>query len=267
MHRPVVASILVVLLLGTLAAPAPAEPAGQQEQTERRPGYAATPADAAVRPGAPMGSGAASTIPMVETKAYCTYNWVFHDVVRADPVTGVTPEPAAYIGTAGHCTDEVGEVVSVVGYGRIGTVVFDSDLVGSDADFSLVRLDPRVVADTHPQMRGFAAPTGYVTGEDLAAGDLVGVHGYGMVVGQNDVTRDRVGVLVSHSEEEYVADMPALPGDSGSALVHVETGAALGIISRFGFDQRPPSTDVGPLLPWILRELDAAGFDVELALI
>lgn len=202
---------------------------------------------APLRPGSSLGG-------------YCTFNWVFHQVVfpteeEPDPV------PEVYIGTAGHCTDDIGERVTLTGYGQAGSVVFDTDLVGSGSDFSLIRLDPDVVADTNPQMRGFVGPTGYVTPDELTFGDQVDIHGYGLVVGQFEQTRARFGVLTDWNDQEYVADMPAVNGDSGAPLLHDETGEALGIISRYGIDQTPPSTDVGPLLTWILDDLAAAGFD------
>jgi len=182
-----------------------------------------------------------------------------------DSPEGEYPAPKAYIGAAGHCTDDLGERVSIIGGGEIGTVVYDSDLVGSGVDFSLVELDADVVGDTHPQMRGFVAPTGHADPADLAQGQLVGIHGYGLVLGQNDLTRDRQGVLMGWNDDEYVADMPAVNGDSGAPLVLSDSGLALGIISRYGFAAPPPSTDTGPLLSWILRELDTAGLTVELA--
>lgn len=262
MHR----SALLALVAAAMALPTAAPVAADLPESPS-PDYAESPDDATIRPGAPVGEDGFSDLPMTETDAYCTYNWVFHDVVEPDPVTGETPEPAAYIGTAGHCTDDLGERMSLVGLGEFGTVVYDSDLVDSGVDFTLIRIDDELVSDTHPQMLGFAAPTGYATPEDLAVGDVVGLHGYGVVLGQNDVTRDREGLLVGFNDHEYVADMPAVNGDSGSPLVLSDSGLALGIISRYGFTASPPSTDTGPLLPWILDELTTTGFDVELATI
>lgn len=256
-------SLLLILFVATAATAFSPVPAVVDDRPT--PAYAATPEDAYVRPGAGVGEDLGGDPPMTEIDAYCTYDWVFHDVVEPDPETGEYPTPKAYIGTAGHCTDDVGERMSIIGGGEIGTVVYDSDLGSSGVDFSLVELDPQVVGDTHPQMRGFAAPTGYAKPADLAEGQFVGIHGYGVVLGQNDLTRTREGVLVAWNDDEYVADMPAVNGDSGAPLVLSESGLALGIISRYGFGATPPSTDTGPLLNWVLRELDAAGFKVELA--
>lgn len=233
------------------------------------PAYAADPADAAIRPGAGMldPGGDAADLPMTELDTYCSWNWIFHDVVERDPETGEWPEPKAYIGTAAHCTDEVGQRVATIGADDFGTVVYDSDDIGSQVDFSLIEIDAARVGEAHPQMFGFEAPTGFVTADELAIGDVLAHHGYGLLLGQNDLTRDRYGLVVGKTEHEYVAETMAQFGDSGSPFALLETGEAVGIVSRYGFDQVPPSTDVGPLLPWILEHLADAGFDVELATI
>lgn len=240
--------LLVYLLVGSaLVAAAPTTTGVQDNHVE--PAFGGL--DSPIRPGSSLGG-------------YCTYNWVFYDLVyptAEDP----HPTPAVYIGTAAHCTDDLGERTVLPGVGHIGTVVYDSDLVGSDVDFSLVEIDAPLVEETNPQMRGFVGPTRVVAADDLEVGDQVDVHGYGIVLGQNDLTRSRFGFLVNWTDHEYVADMPAVNGDSGAPLLHDETGAALGIISRYGFSAMPPSTDVGPLMTWVMDELEEAGFDVTIA--
>lgn len=199
-------------------------------------------ASATIRPGASLGG-------------FCTFNFLYE-----------APNGTGYIGTAAHCTD-IGDRVTIPGTGEIGTVVYDSDDHGSGVDFSLIQLDDDAISKAHPQMFGFVGPTGYMNVSDLAVGDLIHLHGYGVVLGQNDVTRDRSGVLVDWNEDEYNVDMPAVNGDSGSALLH-DSGKAFGIISRYGIANTPPSTDQGPLMPYIFRELEKAGFgDVRLATI
>lgn len=189
----------------------------------------------------------------------CTFNFAFYK-------PGTKGKPAtAYIGTAAHCTDKLGEVVSNPEVGEVGEVVYDSDLVDSGVDFTLIQLNPEVVAKTNPTVFGWGGPTRSVTQEDLAVGDQVDVYGYGLLLGETEQTRPRYGVLMAFTEQEYQANMPAVNGDSGAPLIHHETGAALGIISRYGFTI-PPTTDMGPLMPWIFEELKAAGFgDVKLA--
>lgn len=196
---------------------------------------------------------------------YCTFNYLFYEVVY--PTAEVpNPVPDVFIGTAGHCTDAIGERVELEGFGEIGTVVYDSDLVRSGVDFSLVELDPNLVGQSNPQMRGFTGPKGVATPGMFALGDRVDVYGYGIVFGEREETRPRFGVLTEWDQNEYSADMPAVNGDSGAPLLHDKSGFALGIISRYGI-RIPPSTDRGPLVDWALREVRAAGFNVILATI
>lgn len=207
--------------------------------------------DSAIRPGSSIGN--------------CTLNWVFYEeVVPTDD--DPDPIPEIYAGTAAHCVSEVGQRIAIPDFGEFGTVVYDSDEFGSTVDFALIEIDAELLDDTNPKMRGWDGPYGFATPDDLAIGDIVAIHGYGMVLGQNEFTRDRFGVLTNWDDDEYVVNMPAVFGDSGSPLIHVDSGLALGIISRFGFFATPPSTDTGPMMPWIFSELDAAGFgDVVLA--
>ena len=238
------ASIFALVAALPLSLPAAADP------EPVRPAFG--PLSSPIRPGSSMGG--------------CTYNYIYYE--RVYPTVEVpNPVPDVFIGTAGHCTDEPGQRTSLPGVGEIGTVVYDSDVVDSGVDFSLIQLDPELVAQTNPQMRGFEGPKGVATPAMLALGDRVDVYGYGMVVGEVEQTRPRFGLLTDWTETEYVADMPAVNGDSGAPLLHDESGYALGIISRYGLGQVPPSTDVGPLITWALQEVRGAGFDVVLATI
>lgn len=245
-------AIAAAVALAAAAAPAPpaddGDPRGGSPDEAAAVGLVWGGLDAPIRPGASLGG-------------YCTFNFVFFDAVTGTP----------YIGTAAHCTDEVGERVELRGTGEIGTVAFDSDDIGSAVDFSLIELDADLVASTNPTMLGWEhGPVGAVTIQDLAVGDQIDLHGHGIVLGWNDLTRSRFGYLVDWTEEgEFVVDMPAVNGDSGSPLLHDATGKAFGVVSRYGLDgDKIPSTDVGPMLPFIFRELGANGFaDVVVATI
>lgn len=213
------------------------------KKVQRVPQWGGT--DSPLRPGSSLGG-------------YCTFNFAYYT-----PGTKARP-PKAYIGTAGHCTSDIGEVVESPGLGPVGKVVYDSDLVESPVDFSLIELDPHVVGETNPAVLGWGGPKGTIAPEELALGDRVDVYGYGIGFGSFEETRPRHGYLVSWTDREYQADMPAVNGDSGAPLIHHDTGLALGIISRYGIAV-PPSTDLGPLMVWILEELAAAGLNVQLA--
>lgn len=205
-------------------------------------------ASAAIRPGAPIG--------------WCTYNFLFFA-----PANGTY-----YIGTAAHCTDELGQRMPLSGYAdEIGTVVYDSDNAtesNTNADFSLIELDPELNLEAHPQVVNRGGPTGFATAADVEVGDVIEHHGYGMVFGDFEETRDRDGILSSWGDD-YCSESPIWWGDSGSPILHADTGKALGIVSRAGWiDCVPTAQLMGATLPYIFRELEEYGWGgVELATI
>ena len=241
----------LVLLLSLLPAVAHGDPSSPVDPLPAFGGL-----DAPLRPGADMPG--------------CTFNFVYYDSVLDVLPDGTRETPTAYIGTAGHCTDELDEEVSLVGYGPIGRVVFDSDIdidPNDSADFTLIELYPHVVADTNPTMLDWGGPTGFVTAEELQVGDLFSIHGYGTGYGSTSVTQARKAAIVGWDDEEYAANGPIHFGDSGASLLHDRTGKALGIVSRANLDGPfPPSSLTGAMMPYIFAELAEAGFgDVVLA--
>ncbi len=195
----------------------------------------------------------------------CTFDWAF-----VDPVAG-----AYFIGLAAHCTsnpdannveDGTGTRTGGAGFTKStawGTIVFDSDNatlqtdldIEERVDFSLIRLDEGVNLRTHPQMMGFPAPVGFIACEETVEGDAIGWHGYGMVFGEAEPTRTRQGALAFCDGRDYGAYTAAIWGDSGSAVVHVATMKALGIVSRLGVESTPPTELMGATVDYILREL------------
>ncbi len=202
------------------------------------------PTSALIRPGAPIG--------------WCTFNFLF-----------TAPNGTYYIGTAAHCTEGPGERIPLVGMGEIGTVVYDSDNAtesNTNADFALIQLDDELNLQANPQMVNHAGPAGFVTEADVEMGDTIEHHGYALVWGQTELTRDREGILTEFGDD-YCAESPVWWGDSGSPVLHASSGKALGIVSRAGWLDCLPSAQVmGATLPYILRELAEYGWaDVELA--
>lgn len=198
------------------------------------------PAVARLRPGGSLGG-------------YCTLNFVFTDAAGN-----------AYIGTAAHCTDDSGDRVSTSGVGEWGTVVYDSDTAPGAArtvDFSLIRIDPEDVPNTHPSVLGVGGPTGIAARSELTTGERLDFHGYGLVFGSAPATRERFGVLVQTTPTLYRADMPAVNGDSGAPIVSADDGKAMGIVSHYGL---PYSTDEGPLMTFVMAELQKANLGVSL---
>lgn len=181
---------------------------------------------------------------------FCTYNFLFYDASNA------------YVGTAAHCTDQLNEVARLGNGQRVGVVVYDSDRTtgaNADVDFSLIKLDASMIAQANPKVLGpVHGPTGSVTSADLRIGEPVAFYGYGLLLGELAQTRPREGALVTFSATMYQADMLAVNGNSGAPILEKETGKALGTVSHYG----TCTTDEGPLMSFVLSELDRAGFDV-----
>lgn len=245
--RTLVGVVAVVGLLATAAhadPDPPPEPSRDDALVTTKPNFGDE--SSPIRPGASMRH------PVGDTADYCTLNFVFYDPKELNP--------PVYIGTAGHCTSKTGERIRLSSGQTVGTVVYDSDKAGSDVDFSLIRIDAAMVSKTNPKVLGWGGPRGVASRSGLKTGDQVDMHGYGMVLGGQESTRSRWGILTGWTSKEYTADIPAVNGDSGAPLLHHRSGRALGIISRYGVFSIPPSTDAGPLMSWIFAAIDEAGF-------
>lgn len=206
--------------------------------------------DSPIRPGAPIG--------------WCTYNFLFF-----------APENGTYyIGTAAHCTDELGQRMPLSGFqDEIGTVVYDSDNAtesGTNADFSLILLDDGMNLQANPTMMNLQGPKGHTLAADVAVGDVIEHHGYGMVFGSFEQTRDREGVFSGWSGgpgRDYCSESPIWWGDSGSPIMHKDTQKAFGIVSRAGWVSCVPTAQLmGATLEYIFDELAEYGWEgVQLA--
>jgi len=183
----------------------------------------------------------------------CTLNFVFQGAA----------DRTLYIGTAGHCTDVVGQRVSTAA-GEIGTVAFRV-LEGTD-DFAIIEIDERLHALVSPKVRGLGGPTGSTTAAGTTAGDRVMLYGHGMVYGSFEATRARSGLLTKDDAFEWFAALPAIFGDSGGPVLHGPSGAALGVISGVSADQTRPHTVMGTTIERALELLAEAGLPVELKL-
>jgi hypothetical protein len=127
-------------------------------------------------------------------------------------------------------------------------------------DFTLIALDEGANEFAHPQAISIPGPTGFIDCLAVDAGDRFSYHGYGIPWGVLESTRTRTGILTSCDRWEYAGQTNVSGGDSGAPVIH-ESGAALGIASRFGTTTNPPATLTGPTIPYILKELGKAGFD------
>ncbi|HUP90679.1 MAG TPA: hypothetical protein VM074_00415 [Solimonas sp.] len=215
------------------------------------------PADLPIQPGAPkyVHGGPTNGTPL----GICTLNFVFQDA------------QSTYIGAAGHCSLVVGERETAPEIGKFGTVVFrvscrvqvlpDSCPDGGPQtdDFALIRVDADKLALVSPVMRGVgAAPTGFTIPGDTLQGDLLAEHTQGLPGGAVPATRTQTGVFVSDDELFFDSTLVGLT-DSGSPVLHMADGKALGIVTtsdNYG--------NAGPTIERVLELLAEAGFEVAL---
>jgi hypothetical protein len=247
--------VAIVLLAGCITTPEQGPPGDGADATdepfERLPVEFGSLDEAFIRPGAPIG--------------WCTYNFLFVD---PDGESG-NGTPTYYIGTAAHCVNDVGQEMPLAGEGTIGEVAFstyndtyvDDYGVRRGADFALVRLYPDMNLNAHPLMMNTAGPTGVATASDVALGDELEHHGYGMVFGDIEPARDRPGFLVTF-EDDFCSQSAVWWGDSGSPVLHAETGMALGLVSRLGgLECNPTSHLAGATIIHVLEEMAKTPFD------
>lgn len=184
----------------------------------------------------------------------CTVNFVFDGGGKV------------YIGTAAHCVSKLGEkVFSVVGGGcnDFGTVAYIGDADSTARDFALIEVRSDCESKVSAAVKGHPQyPTGSTTYQETTLGDAVQFSGYGLGFGFTAVTQEeRVGVFQSDNAHSYQLSGPTNFGDSGGPIVHVSTGEALGIISRFC---TLACTDTGPTVEGMLKHLADDGLPVTL---
>lgn len=194
----------------------------------------------------------------------CTSGFLFVDPERE----------TYYLSTAGHCTAAYGGLgsrISVEGFGEVGTVVFESnpDTVNEQGlaaqprlDFSLIELDPGLNLRANPQNFGLEAapeivgPTGILYCADLSAGEAFIWHGYGTGYETTAQTRRREGSFRTCTQDQssFMGPAPASGGDSGSAVLHRDTGAAIGLLTGYNGE------GVGESFGYIFDGLAAGGY-------
>lgn len=183
----------------------------------------------------------------------CTFNFVFRDANRR-----------LYIGTAGHCVDRVGQVVTDGQDRGVGTVVYRRQDPGDYDDFALIRIYSSRYGDVNPAVRHWGGPTGYTTHTQTATGDRVLLSGYGMIFDLTSATRPRPGVLVQDDHADYRTYSPSIFGDSGGPVLHEATGKALGVVSGFIVPEFPQTISDGPTVARALYLLKTGGIKVSL---
>lgn len=219
--RTLLSALLLTLLLAvpasaeTLRKPAPdwLTPELEAELGKKGPKGSRVPAERlnAECPGyQSRGVGAAGCI----VAPYgCTANFIFTDGA------------SYYVGTAGHCSNKVGDTVTMqvdtTTLADVGTVVKRTPHAAGDgipgSDFTLVRLDPAVVAKwgVDPAIPVVGGPNGVYDGCGPESVRHYG-HGYGVAVAQG---KPSAGLATNWFDNAYGWTGFGLPGDSGSPVV------------------------------------------------
>lgn len=168
-----------------------------------------------------------------------------------------------YLGTAAHCVKSVGQAVRDENGDVFGRVALVGNEDSAKGDYALIKVDAEDVDRVSPRVKGIPnAPTGVTRPKQTAAGDLIGLSGYGLGFGATQPTREwRSGVLGFDDADEYTLTAPLIYGDSGGPLVHLASGRALGIVSRLCLGV---CTDEGPTVQGILSKAAARGLSLKL---
>lgn len=147
----------------------------------------------------------------------CTMNFVFQ-------------KRSSYaIGTAGHCTDKVGQrvVLLTVAPGGSNPVLVDIGAVvarhdnGIGDDFALVSIDPLLNEWVSPTIAVVAGPCGAYTGPGP---ETVAHYGHGLGIGTGGTPR--AGVALTWRADAFGWDGLAIFGDSGSPVRVTDLKAA-----------------------------------------
>jgi hypothetical protein len=150
----------------------------------------------------------------------CTANFIFTDGA------------SYYVGTAGHCSNQVGETVTMqvdtTTLADVGTVVKRTPHAAGDgipgSDFTLIKLDPAVVAKwgVDPAIPVVGGPNGVYDGCGPETVRHYG-HGYAVAVAQG---KPSAGLATNWFDNAYGWTGFGLPGDSGSPVVTTDGRAA-----------------------------------------
>ncbi len=188
----------------------------------------------------------------------CTLNFVFDG-------TG-SNAGRVFIGTAAHCVTHVGQSVSATGFADFGEVAWLGDEYRTAWDFAMIEVDPSYHSSVNAAVKGHPEfPTGVTAPSDTWFGDLVQISGYGLGYGWTQYTQEnRQATFQFDDDTVYSLTGPIHWGDSGGPLVHIDSGKALGIVSRLCSEEYIGCSEEGPTVQGIIDKLDADGFPVEL---
>src|SRR4051794_14611646 len=176
----------------------------------------------------------------------CTANFVFTDGT------------SQYIGTARHCTDSIGQPVTMqldtTTIGVVGTVANMTSGDGQPGnDWALIKIDPAVASKwgVDPAVPVVGGPQGVYSGCAPTAVKYYG-HGYGVAVAQG---KPEAGFATNVYDDGYGWTGFGAPGDSGSPVLTAD-GAAMGDFTHLIVDTGayPGSDHAGTRITKILAQ-------------
>ena len=181
----------------------------------------------------------------------CTANFIFTD------------GSSQYVGTARHCTDRIGQEVTMqVDTSTIAVVGTVAKMTSGDGepgnDWALIKIDPAVAAQwgVNPAMPVIGGPQGVYTGCGPTPVFHYG-HGYGVAVGQGKVEG---GLATNVYDDGYGWTGVGAPGDSGSGVLTSPGGPAIGDFTHLLVDlgAYPGSDLAGTRITKILSQFNVS---------
>ncbi len=211
-----------------------------------------------VCPGAVLHEGGVGTGTCLVYPYGCTANFVYYN--GSSTTAPATADGRLYLGSAGHCSDQVGEpvyaAISTPGVGpsiaRIGTVskrVVDYPDNGNVHDFESIQIDPGYNVYPDSPVGG---PQGIYDGCEVGQPVKYYGHGYEVAVSQG---KPEGGAAAHWYDDGYGWIGPAFGGDSGSGVLNATTNQAAGDLTAVALVYLPafvPGETIGSRMTWIL---------------
>lgn len=214
-----------------------------------------------VCPGVVVHEGGVGTGTCLVYPYGCTANFVYYN--GGGSTAPAVADGSLYLGSAGHCSDKVGEpvygAISTPGVGpaiaRIGTVskrIDDYPDDGNVHDFEAIQITRGL--QVHPESP-VGGPQGIYDGCDVGQPLKYYGHGYEVAVAQG---KPEAGIAAHWYDDGFGWAGPAFGGDSGSGVINAATGQAAGNLTATAIVYLPayaPGESIGSRVTWILDYL------------
>lgn len=205
---------------------------------------------------------------------FCTANWIYDEILTEEEQ--LEREPRVFVGTAGHCVEEVGEEVSLVSgtWPLVDSTVTFGEVayIDDDLDYAFIEVYPEHHDLVDPAMKGHPTiPSGVSTQETAELGDTMQFSGNGVGFHATEPTQEeRVGILNYNDGVQHYIIGPVSSGDSGGPVADLDDdGKAFGIVNTLSAGANGDAMTVviagegGVSLEGLLADADAAGLTVE----